>query len=102
MGLRDYLDERTVHYLLKILQETLDVVQLNLRAEGVAETAAELLEDTPRALHVDFARHLHGRVVAVFVSAQRPPERVGILIGARGPGAPWLPRSHARAGLHLL
>src|SRR5262249_5605470 len=28
--------------------------------------------------------------------------RVGILIGARGPGAPGLPRSHARPGLHLL
>src|SRR6516162_3614836 len=38
-----------------------------------------------RALHVDLARHLDRGVVAVLTPAQGPPERIGILLGARRP-----------------
>src|SRR5215475_3912577 len=87
---------------LEIPQQALDIIQLDLRAERVAEAPAQFLENAARALHVDFARHFHGRVVAVFVPAQRPAQRVSVLLGARGPGASGLPRPHAGSGLHLL
>ena len=40
---------------LIILQEPLDVVELLLRAQHVAEAAAQFLDDAARALHVDLA-----------------------------------------------
>jgi hypothetical protein len=52
-----------------ILQEPLDVVELLLRAQHVAEAAAQFFDDAARALRVDFARHFHGVVVAVFAPA---------------------------------
>src|ERR1051326_864276 len=88
--------------VLEIAQQPLDIIKLNLRAERVAEAPAQFLENTARTLYVDFARYFHRRVVAVFVPAHRPPERIGVLLGARGPGAPGLPRAHARSRLHLL
>src|SRR5262249_3755451 len=77
---------------------------LELRTEVLAEAAPQLLEDAPRALHVDLARYLHGDVVAVVAAAQRATERIGLLVGA------WLPHSARLAGsrthhallLHLL
>src|SRR5450755_459208 len=73
-----------------ILEHALDVVELELRAERLAEAAAQLLEDAAGTLGVDFARHLHGGVVAVVAPAQRPAQRIGLLLRAR--------RAHA-AGL---
>ena len=53
----------------EILEQPLDIVELDLRPLGLAQAAAQLLEDATRALHVDFARHLHRDVVAVIASA---------------------------------
>src|SRR2546430_3525938 len=82
----------------EILQQPLDVVELELRAEALAEAPAQLFEDAARALHVDLARHLDGGVVPVVAPAQGTAERIGVLIGARLPGAAGL----ARTGTHLL
>src|SRR5215510_14701206 len=88
------------------VQQPLDVVELELRTEALAEAAAQLFQDSPRALHVDLTRHLDRRVVAVVTPAQWPAERVGLVVGARlthpaagltGAGA----RHHALL-LHLL
>src|SRR5215470_11923477 len=86
----------------EILQQPLDVVELELRAEALAEAAAQLLENAACALHVDLARHLDGGVVAVVAAAQRPAERVGILVGARLPGAAGLTGARALLLLHHL
>src|SRR5262245_13764793 len=71
----------------EVLQQPLDVVELELRAEGFAEAAAQLFQDAAGALHVDLARHLDGGVVAVVAPAQRTAERIGLLLRARRPGA---------------
>jgi len=68
---------------LIILQEPLDVVELLLRTQHVAEAAAQLLDDAACALDVDLARHLHRVVVAVFAPAQRTAKRIGVLLRAR-------------------
>src|SRR5215510_2974515 len=73
------------------VQQPLDVVELELRPEALAEAAAQLFQDAPRTLHVDLARHLDRRVVAVVAPAQWPAERVGLVVGAR--------LTHASAGL---
>src|SRR5262249_49294757 len=74
-----------VFRFLEIPQQPLDIVELELRAEGLAEAPAQLLEDAPRALHVDLAWHLDRGVVAVIAPAERPAERIGLLLGARRP-----------------
>jgi hypothetical protein len=68
---------------LIILQEPLDVVELLLRTQHVAEAAAQLLDDAACALDVDLARHLHRVVVAVVAPAQRTAKRIGVLLRAR-------------------
>src|SRR5215831_387121 len=74
-----------VAWFLEIPQQPLDVVELELRAEAFAEAPAQFFQNAPRALHVDLARHLDRGVVAVLAPAQGPPERVGLLLGARRP-----------------
>src|SRR5260370_36905523 len=69
---------------LEIPQQPLDVVELELRAEVLAEAPAQFFQNAPRALHVDLARYLDRGVVAVFTPAQGP-ERIGLLLGARRP-----------------
>src|SRR5271169_2612688 len=66
-----------------ILQQPLDVVELLLRAQHVAEAAAQFLDDAARALHVDLAGYFDRVVVAVVAPAQRTAERVGLLLRAR-------------------
>src|SRR5215813_14996432 len=70
---------------LEISQQPLDVFELELRAEVLAEAPAQFFQNAPRALHVDLARHLDRRVVAVVAPAQGPAERVGLLLGAWRP-----------------
>src|SRR5262249_29146413 len=82
-----------------ILQQALDVVELELRPQGVAEAAPQFLEDAARALHVGLERDLDGRVVVV-APAQRPAERIGVLLCPRLALPAGLPRSLALA--HLL
>src|SRR5207342_1685443 len=85
---------------LIILQEPLDVVELLLRTQHVAEAAAQLLDDAACALDVDLVRHLHRVVVAVFAPAQRTAERIGVLLRARRPHPAGA--SRARTLPHLL
>ena len=59
--------------------------ELLLRTQHVAEAAAQLLDDAACALDVDLARHLHRVVVAVFAPAQRPAERIRVLLRAGRP-----------------
>ena len=68
---------------LIILQEPLDVVELLLRTQHVAEAVAQFLDDAARALHVDLAGYFDRVVVAVVAPAQRTAERVGVLLRAR-------------------
>src|SRR5215467_5825545 len=70
---------------LEIPQQPLDVVELELRAEVLAEAPAQFFQNAARALRVDLARHLDRGVVAVLAPAQGPPERIGLLLGARPP-----------------
>src|ERR1043166_2279223 len=88
--------------VLEIPQQPLDVVQFDLRAERVAEAPTQFFENAARALNIDLTRHLHGRIVTVFVPAHRSSQGIGVLLSARGPSAPGLPRPHARSRLHLL
>src|SRR5690348_3851345 len=67
----------------EILQQPLDVVEFELRAQRIGEALAQFFEDAAGALHVDLARHLHGDVVAVVTPAQRTSERIGVVVGAR-------------------
>src|SRR5262249_46404578 len=64
-----------------ILQETLDIIEFDLRARGVGKAAAELFEDAPHLLHVHLARNHLGQLV-ILMRAQRPPQRIRT-IGAR-------------------
>src|SRR5262249_51936556 len=68
-----------------IAQQPLDIFELELRSESLAEAAAQLLENSPRTLHVDVARHLYRGVVAIVSSAQRASQRVGLVLGACRP-----------------
>ena len=45
------------------MQQPLDVVELELRAEVLAEAAAQLLKNAARTLNVDFARHLYRGII---------------------------------------
>src|SRR5260370_3344850 len=64
---------------LIILQQPLDVIEFDLRALRIGETAAEFFQNAANPLHVDFAGDLHRVIVTVFVSAQRPSERIGAI-----------------------
>src|SRR5262249_37053387 len=55
--------------ILEISQQPVDVFELELRAEVLAEAPAQFFQNAPRALHVDLARHLDRRVVAVVAPA---------------------------------
>src|SRR4029450_10753066 len=81
--------------ILEISQQPLDIFELELRAEVLAEAPAQFFQNAPRALHVDLARHLDRGVVAVVAPAQGPAERAGVLLGARGAQrgrVPWWAR----------
>ena len=54
---------------LEIPQQPLDIFELELRAEVLAEAPAQFLENAPRALHIDLARHLDRSIVAVVAPA---------------------------------
>src|SRR5215472_12824245 len=69
--------------MLEIPQQPLDVFELELRAEVLAEAPAQFFQNASRALHVDLARHLDRGAVAVVAPAKGPAERVGVLLGAR-------------------
>src|SRR5260370_12134409 len=64
---------------LIILQQPLDVIEFDLRALRIGETAAEFFQNAANPLHVDFAGDLHRVIVTVFVSAQRPSKRIGAI-----------------------
>src|ERR1700681_415684 len=59
-----------------VLEQPLDIVELELRAGDLAEAPAQFLQNAPCPLHVDLARNLDGRVVAVVAAPQRPTERI--------------------------
>src|SRR5260370_24563229 len=61
---------------LEIPQQPLDIFELELRTEVLAEAPAQFLENAPRALHIDLARHLDRSIVARVAPAQVPRERV--------------------------
>src|SRR5580704_6119666 len=65
-----------------ILEQPLDIVELFLRAQDVAEAAAQLLDDAAGALHIDFARHLDAEIVRI-AAVQRAAERIGVALRAR-------------------
>src|SRR6185436_20682045 len=65
-----------------ILQQPLDVVEFDLRTGRIGETAAQLFENPAHPLHVDLAGDLHRIIVAEFVVAHRPSERIGRVLRA--------------------
>ena len=91
-GLHPATDRHSV-----IAQQPLDIFELELRAEVLAEAAPQLFKNPACALNVDFAGHLHGRVVAVIATAQGTAKRIGFL-----PSAPWSepPGLAVRSGAH--
>src|SRR5436853_4404680 len=48
-----------------ILEQSLDIVELDLRPVALAEPTAQLLEDAAHALHVDLTGQLHGLIPAL-------------------------------------
>src|SRR5262249_47228100 len=89
----------------EILQQPLDILKFELRAEALAEAAAQFLDDAARALRVDLTGHFDRNVVAVVAAAQRPAERVGLLLRARlaePGGVAWARGLHALLLLHRL
>src|SRR5258708_18222176 len=84
MGYRHGISANSIEQS-EILQQPLDVIELELRPRRIGKTLAQFLEDAARALHVDLARDFHRNVVAIIAPAQRPAERVGIVVGARLP-----------------
>ena len=58
-----------------------------MRPEAFAEALPQFLENAPRPLRVDFARHFHRKVVTVVAAAHRSAQRIGVLLGARLPAA---------------
>src|SRR3954451_4800090 len=88
-----------------ILQQPLDVIEFDLRAQRIAETAAQLFQNPAHPLHVDFAGNLHRQIVAELSAAQRPAKLLPAAAAAVLPagamaGAIVLPVAVAR--LHLL
>ncbi len=77
-----------------------------MRPEVLAEPLTQFFENAACPLHVDFARHLDGGVVAVIAPAQRPAERIGLLLGTRLAETAGLAGAHTHAHhallLHLL
>src|SRR3984893_13890303 len=61
---------------LIILEQSLDIIEFDLRALRVGETAAQFFQDPAHPLHVYLAGDLHGIIVGVFVAVQRPSERI--------------------------
>src|SRR5580693_1198059 len=61
---------------LKILQQSLDVIELDLRALRIGQTAAQLLQNPAHPLHVDFTGYLYRHIVTEFAPAQRPSKRI--------------------------
>ncbi|OKO73931.1 hypothetical protein AC629_36005 [Bradyrhizobium sp. NAS80.1] len=74
-----YKKRRSPH---KILQQSLDIVELDLRARGIAEAAAQLFEDAADALGVDLSGDLDRVVVAELAAVKRPTERIGLIAAA--------------------
>ena len=68
---------------LEIAQQPFDIVELELRAEVLAEAAPQLLKNAARTLNVDFARHLYRGIIAIVATAQRTAQRVSLLLRAR-------------------
>src|SRR3954452_16607803 len=84
-----------------IPQQPLDIIELELRAEALAEAAAQLLDDAAGALHVDFAPDPYGGVVGGVAPAPQPGERVGLLLGALPSEPAWLAGTLAHHALLL-
>src|SRR5690348_10270834 len=82
------------------LEQPLEIIELRLRTLRIGEAPAQLFKDAAGALYVDFARHLHRRIVAVVAAAQRPSERIGVLLRAHPAAAAG--RSLTRTGTALL
>src|SRR5690348_7076757 len=78
---------------LKVFEQSFDVIEFDLRAGCLTETAAKFFENAAGALHVNLARRLYRDVVAVIAAAQRPAERIGFLLRTRGAVAAGLPRT---------
>src|SRR5260370_2538690 len=87
---------------LKLPQQTLDVIELELRALRGGEAPAQLLENARRALDVDLAGNFHAQIVAEIVAAHRPAERIGVLLRARRAVATGLSGTAPGPLLHLL
>src|SRR5215467_12997086 len=69
----------------EIPQQSLDILQLELRTEVLAEAPPQFFENATRALHVNLAGHLDRGVVAIVAPAQGPAQRVGLLLGTSRP-----------------
>src|SRR5262249_51598094 len=83
---------------LEVPEKPLDIVELKLRPEALAETFAQLLQNAPRPLRVDLAGDLHCKIVAIVATAHWPAERIGVLLGACLPAS----RSAIRPGAGTL
>src|SRR6185436_20153706 len=69
-------DSGTLRGASIILQQPLDVIEFDLRAGRISQTAAQFFEDPADPLHVDLAWDLHRIVVGEFVVAHRPSQRI--------------------------
>ena len=65
-----------------ILQQPLDVIELDLRAQRIAEPTAQFLEDTAHPLNVDLVGDLHRGIVGKFTPAQRTAQRIVLVAAA--------------------
>src|SRR5262249_37457906 len=78
-------------------EQALDVVELQGRARRIAQTAAQLLQDLARALHVDFVGHLdRGAEIGPF-GALWTTQRIAWHLAGR-----TLPNARAQLPHHVL
>ena len=73
-------------FFLEILEQPLEIIELDLRAQRIGEAAAQLLENAARALHVDLARHFDIGVVVIGSAVARAGGRADRSPAARAIG----------------
>jgi hypothetical protein len=83
---------------LKVLQQTLDIVELDLWAQGICVPSPQFLKNAPGTLNIDLTGHLHRGIVAEVMSVPWTTERIGVGIGTLARAAwPSLPEALPRA-----
>jgi hypothetical protein len=92
-------------HALIILEQSLKVVEFNLRALWIGKAATQFLQNAADPLDIDLVGNLHGEIVAELAPVQRPSQRIALAAAAlltSLPVAGTIALSVAVARLHRL